>query len=78
MKVFFGYKLNFFVGENIDDLKFKSFLGRSLGGSEKYGYSHVKNQLMKKEPEAELFPKSLVPFVNLINNWSSKFEDASG
>ena len=47
------------------------------GGYDKYGYSHVENQLMKKEPEAELFPKSLVPFVHLLNNWSSKFEDAS-
>ena len=33
---------------------------------------------MKKEPEAELFSKSLVYFVDLINNWSSKFEDGSG
>ena len=33
---------------------------------------------MKKTREADLFSKILVSFVHLINNWSSKFEDASG
>ena len=39
-------------------------------------YNHVKNKFTKKEPEAELFSKSLVSFVHLINDWSCKFEDA--
>ena len=33
---------------------------------------------MKKEPEAELFSKSLVSFVHLINDWLYKFEEAFG
>ena len=35
------------------------------------------NNFMKKEPEAELFSKGLVSFVNLTNNYSSMFGDAS-
>ena len=85
------YKLIFFVGENIDDLKFSTIFNGCMGGrgwerdlgreritNKTWGYNHVKNKLMKKEPEAELFSKSLVSFVHLINDWFYKFEDALG
>ena len=57
------------VGENIDDLKFNTFLGRRGEGND-----HVTNQLMKKA--LVLISKSLVSFVHF--NCSSKLEDASG
>ena len=41
----------FFVWENIDDLKFNTF----LGGMTNKTYNHAENQLMKKIAEDELF-----------------------
>ena len=59
------YFIYFFVWENIDVLKFDTF----LGGTTNKTYNHVENQLMKKIAEDELFFLNSGFFLSLNALW---------
>ena len=70
MELVFGIQVClFFLVKNIDDLRFNTFLRGGEKGNDQLDYKHVKNQLMKKKPGAELFSKTLIFCAHLIKNW---------